>query len=84
MSATLAEAIRVVLADDVEARYGIYVLREGEPHRVAECERDAIGTCLVSLADDNVQAGETQAQTFGVLDQVERRWISGLWPGRSS
>jgi hypothetical protein len=82
----LTEPQAVVLdpEDDRLARYGIYVLRDGEPARVAECDLDAIGTTLVTLADELRDDGETHAETFGVLDQEQRRWISGLWPRRVS
>lgn len=75
------DPIEITVESDVAARYGIYVLDgNAEPLRVAECELDAIGLTLLSLADDRIQADYPTPEAFGVLDQVDRRWIAGLWP----
>lgn len=71
-----------------ETRYGVYELgyRPGEatqgPVRVAETSREGIGGCLVQLADDRREAGDPITPIVGVLDQIERRWITSLWPQR--
>jgi len=84
MSTVLTEPIEAAVESDVAARYGIYVLDEqGDPLRIAECERDAIGSTLVRLAEDRIELEDDRTpQNFGVKDQVERRWISGLWNPR--
>lgn len=79
----LAECYNCGGADTTHWPGGICAVCRGQgraPHRVAECERDAIGTTLVTLADDRRAAGEPTAEVFGVLDQERRQWISGLWP----
>jgi len=84
MSTVLTEPFEAAVESDVAARYGIYVLDEqGDPLRIAECERDAIGSTLVRLAEDRIELEDDRTpQNFGVKDQVERRWISGLWNPR--
>lgn len=62
-------------------RYGLYV-RDGRGiRREAATDKDGIGTALVQLADDREANGESATELVGVLDRIERRWISGVWEG---
>lgn len=60
-------------------RYGIYELRRGKPERLVETDKEGIGPALVQLCEDRHDCGDTEAPVIAVLDQIERRWICGLW-----
>lgn len=68
-----------------EDRYGLYVrdLVDGkrELRRIAETSLDGIGSTLLQLADDRRELGGSPTEVVGVLDRIERRWISGVWQG---
>ncbi len=67
-----------------ENRYGLYGRDGNDIYRIAETSRDGIGTALVQLAEDRREAGESATEIIGILDRIERRWITGLWPRRAS
>jgi len=60
-------------------RYSVMELRDGCPHEIAATSRDGLGLCLVTLAEDRRGAGDNSAPVLGVLDRLERRWVSGLY-----
>lgn len=65
-----------------EPRFKLYELRHGEPHCIAEATTPQnLGVALVTIADENRQAGEP-CNIIGVLDAHSRRWMTSLWPGR--
>lgn len=47
--------------------------------RIAETSREGIGPTLAALADDRAELDDPGNPVIGVLDQVERRWLSGVW-----
>lgn len=57
-------------------RYRIFHWHDGDIRVIAECDTPQdLGVCLVTLAEDNRQAG-APAEMFGVLDWWEHRWVS--------
>jgi hypothetical protein len=67
-----------------ENRYGLYGRDGDNIYRIAETSKEGIGTALVQLAEDRRENGESAVEIIGVLDRIERRWITGLWPRRAS
>lgn len=47
--------------------------------RIAETSKEGIGPTLAALADDRAELEDPGNPVIGVLDQVERRWLSGVW-----
>ena len=83
----IAEPIVVDEVVTTENRYAIYELGEREPGvkgpvLIAETSKEGIGACLVQLADDRAAAGDDAVPIVGVLDQLNRRWITSLWRRR--
>ncbi len=56
-------------------RYGIYGRGPNGPALIAYTAKDGIGTALVQLAEDD----DYPCEIRGVLDRIERKWITGLW-----
>lgn len=68
-----------VLFDDETNRYGIYRLVEGRPVRICETSKGGIGAALVQLADDRTDETGYEAEVLGILDRLERKWVTSLW-----
>lgn len=65
-----------------EDRYGLYYREpNGTLHRGAATSLDGIGRTILQLADDRRRAGLSPTEIIGVLDRIERRWLSGIWKG---
>jgi hypothetical protein len=47
--------------------------------RIAETSREGIGLALVTLEEDRRKLEDPGNPVIGVLDQQERRWLSGVW-----
>ena len=63
--------------------YRLYTLDADGPRCIAECPTpESIGTALVTIADDNREAG-LPCEVIGVLSP-ERRWLTSLWTGRKA
>lgn len=63
-----------------ETRFGLYVQDRDGLHRVAETDKDGIGAALAQLAEDRREVGGSDTEIIGVLDRIERKWLTGLWP----
>lgn len=66
---------------DDDHRFGLYVLDEhGDPECLAASPTPAgIGLALCTIADEN-----PPPRVMAILDRVERRWLTSLWPPASS
>lgn len=47
--------------------------------RIAETSKEGIGVTLIALAEDRAGLEDPGNPVIGVLDQIERRWLSGVW-----
>lgn len=61
-------------------RYRVYVLENGEPTCLAAASTmQGVGVALCTLADEN-----QPARVMAILDAVERRWVTSLWPPKGA